>query len=78
MSDLDIWTAMSTRIDARMAKANAAPSATVKFVVWVMNPGPMAEVAMRNMAPRRALRPAALGAGERSGAWVSIWSCRCC
>ncbi|WP_231747759.1 hypothetical protein [Auraticoccus cholistanensis] len=43
--------AMSTRIETRIAKANATPSWTVKAVVWVMNPGPMAEVAIRNMAP---------------------------
>jgi hypothetical protein len=42
---------MSTRIDAAMAKANAAPSCTVNVVVWVMKPGPMAEVAIRNIAP---------------------------
>ena len=49
-------TAMSTRMDTRIAKANAAPSCTVNTVVWVMNPGPIALVAMRNMAPSRALR----------------------
>lgn len=49
-------TAMSTRIEIRMANAKAAPSCTVKTVVWVMKPGPMALVAMRNMAPNRALR----------------------
>ncbi len=43
--------AMSTRIDTAMANANAAPSSTVKAVVWVMKPGPIAEVAMRNIAP---------------------------
>ena len=50
---------MSTRIDTRIANANAAPSWTVKTVVWVMKPGPMALVAMRNMAPSRAERRAA-------------------
>ena len=49
-------TAMSTRIDTRMAKAKAAPSSAVKTVVWVMKPGPMALVAIRNIAPRRAPR----------------------
>ena len=29
-------------------------------VVWVMKPGPMAEVAIRNMAPMRVLRVPAL------------------
>ena len=33
-----------------MPKANAAPSVLVKIAVWVMNPGPMAEVAIRNTA----------------------------
>ena len=56
-----IWIAMSTRIETTIAKAKAAPSSMVKVVVWVMNPGPMAEVAMRNIAPRMALRrPASL------------------
>ena len=32
-------TAMSTRIDTRIAKAKAAPSSAVKTVVWVMKPG---------------------------------------
>ena len=50
------WTAMSTRIETRMAKAKAAPSWTVKTVVWVMKPGPMALVAIRNMAPSKAVR----------------------
>ena len=48
--------AMSTRIETRMAKANAAPICTVNTVVWVMNPGPIALVAMRNMAPREAAK----------------------
>ncbi|GAB7192380.1 hypothetical protein NUM3379_30890 [Kineococcus sp. NUM-3379] len=50
-----------------MAKANAAPSWTVNVVVWVMKPGPMALVAMRNMAPSRAERPrlpVVAGAGD--------------
>ena len=49
-------TAMSTRIETRIAKAKAAPSWTVKLAVWVMKPGPMALVAMRNRAPRIAWR----------------------
>ena len=60
-------TATSTRIDARMAKANAAPSRAVNVVVWVMKPGPIALVAMRNMAPstadRLALPATAVAAG---------------
>src|SRR5688572_26469051 len=47
---------MSTRIDARIANANAAPSCAVKVAVWVMKPGPMALVAIRNIAPSTALR----------------------
>ena len=50
-------TAMSTRIDRRMANAKAAPIWTVKTEVWVRKPGPMAEVAMRNMAPAMAPMP---------------------
>ena len=42
---------MSTRIEAAIANAKAAPRETVKVVVWVMKPGPMAEVAIRNIAP---------------------------
>jgi len=34
-----------------IANANAAPSSTVKLVVCVMNPGPIAEVAIKNIAP---------------------------
>ena len=53
--------AMSMTIETAIAKANAAPSWTVKVVVWVMKPGPMAEVAMRNIAPSRVDRvPAAM------------------
>lgn len=33
-----------------MPKAKAAPSFVVKVAVWVMNPGPMADVAIRKMA----------------------------
>jgi hypothetical protein len=39
-----------------IANANAAPSCTVNVVVWVMKPGPMAEVAIRNIAPIRVER----------------------
>ncbi|GAA1434438.1 hypothetical protein GCM10009641_27770 [Mycobacterium cookii] len=38
-------------MDTRIAKAKAAPSSAVKTVVWVMKPGPMALVAIRNIAP---------------------------
>ncbi len=52
MRQMFICTAKSMSTDSRMANANAAPSWAVKVAVWVMNPGPMAEVAMRKMAPR--------------------------
>jgi len=42
---------MSTRIDTTNANANAAPRVAAKVVVWVMKPGPMALVAIRNIAP---------------------------
>ena len=71
------WTAMSTRIETRIAKAKAAPSSAVKTVVWVMKPGPMALVAIRNMAPSRAPR-VALGPEVPGGrvpvSWVSVMS----
>jgi len=51
-------TAMSTTIDSAMAQANAAPSWTVIAAVWVMNPGPIALVAIRKMAPSTAERRA--------------------
>ena len=43
-----------------MAKAKSARSRSVKTVVWVKKPGPMAEVAIRNAAPTAA--PAAFRA----------------
>ena len=43
-------TTKSMRTDARMPKANAGPSFVVKVAVCVMNPGPMADVAIRKMA----------------------------
>ncbi|GAB3456355.1 hypothetical protein GCM10027519_12810 [Kineococcus endophyticus] len=48
------------RIDSRIAKANAAPSVAVKVAVWVMKPGPMADVAMRKIAPTTGPRPGLL------------------
>jgi hypothetical protein len=76
-----ICRAMSTRIDTAMAKANATPSSTVKAVVWVMNPGPIAEVAIRNIAPIRVERVledifvligASAGGGVRSGCSAGV------
>jgi hypothetical protein len=69
------WSAMSMTIETAIAKANAAPSCTVKVVVWVMKPGPMAEVAMRNMAPSRVER--VLAASFPDGAVVVGWSGGC-
>ena len=69
-------TTKSIRIDARIAKANAEPSFAVKVAVWVMKPGPMAEVAMRKIAaikaPRRVLADMPLGAAW--GAVVDVCS----
>ena len=48
---------MSTKMDSAIAKAKEAPIWTVKTEVWVKKPGPMAEVAMRNMAPAMAPMP---------------------
>ena len=48
------WAATSTSTEARMAKAKEVPSDPVKKAVWVRNPGPMAEVAIRKAAPARA------------------------
>ena len=69
------WTAMSTRIETRIAKAKAAPSWAVKTVVWVMKPGPMALVAIRNIAPSE--RPALAGARGCSRCLVSVSSLLC-
>nr|BFF00225.1 hypothetical protein GCM10020241_19000 [Streptoalloteichus tenebrarius] len=49
-------TARSTRIDATIAKAKDAPSWPVNVAVCVMKPGPMALVAIRNIAPSRVPR----------------------
>src|SRR3954467_15555808 len=68
------WRAMSMTIETAIANANAAPNCTVKAVVWVMKPGPMAEVAIRNIAPSRVERvlEASLpeGAVVVDGPWV--------
>ena len=58
---------MSKRIDTKMANAKAAASWSVNATVWVMKPGPMAEVAIRNMAPRNLRRPLSWGSGTGSG-----------
>ncbi len=46
---------MSINTDVRMANPNAAANRSVNTAVWVRNPGPIADVAMRNAAPRRTL-----------------------
>ena len=42
---------MSTTIDSRIANAKLARNLSVKTVVWVRKPGPMADVAIRKAAP---------------------------
>ncbi len=72
-------TAMSTMIETRIAKAKAAPNCAVKTVVWVMKPGPMALVAMRNIAPRRApLLALVVRVGGRCAAVVPGWGSGAC
>src|SRR3954465_2639671 len=48
---------MSNRNDTATANAHEAARRAVNAVVWVMKPGPMADVAIRNMAPRNFARP---------------------
>ena len=57
------WMTMSTRIDSKIANANAAPIWTVNTDVWVRKPGPMADVAMRKMAPTMGPMPRAAAGG---------------
>jgi hypothetical protein len=57
------------------AQAKAAPSWAVNVAVWVRNPGPMALVAIRKIAPSTAERAAAsftgrCGAELRGVSWV--------
>src|SRR3954454_13806841 len=69
------WRAMSMTIETAMPNAKAAPNCTVKAVVWVMKPGPMAEVAIRNIAPSRVER--VLEASLPEGAVVVDWPWLC-
>ena len=39
--------------EANITKANVAPISFVKTAVWVINPGPIADVAIKNAAPKR-------------------------
>ncbi len=55
MRQIFICTIMSIRIETKIAKANAALSLSVKTAVCVRNPGPIAEVAIKNAAPIRTL-----------------------
>ena len=48
-----IWAPMSMMMEAKIAKAKLAPNFSVNTVVWVKNPGPMAEVAIIKAAPSR-------------------------
>ncbi|GAB3021359.1 hypothetical protein GCM10011376_21830 [Nocardioides flavus (ex Wang et al. 2016)] len=43
-------------MEMTIAHAKAAPRVMVKLAVWVMNPGPMALVAIRKTAPITAVR----------------------
>jgi hypothetical protein len=45
---------MSNNIDNSITKPKLAASCWVKTVVWVKNPGPMAEVAIKKAAPKMA------------------------
>ncbi len=56
MRQMFSWAAISTRMEIRMTNAKLAMSCSVKTVVCVRNPGPIADVAMRNAAPSRTLR----------------------
>ncbi|GEK67809.1 hypothetical protein PDE01_13290 [Paracoccus denitrificans] len=56
-----------------MAKAKAAPSFAVKVAVWVMKPGPMAEVAIRKIAAMKPPRAAAEAAeGEVTDSAIGL------
>ena len=57
-----ICTAMSMMIETRIANPNAAASWLVNTAVWVRKPGPMAEVAIKKIAPIRMLRVDAVAA----------------
>ena len=43
----------SSNTDMSTANPNDAPNCAVNTAVWVRNPGPMAEVAIRSAAPAR-------------------------
>ena len=64
------WMAMSTTTETRITQAKAAPSCTVNVVVWVRNPGPIADVAIRNIAPRKPARPVDR---RTSDSWPVSW-----
>ena len=45
---------MSNSIEQRITNPKLVTNCCVKTVVWVMNPGPIAEVAIRKAAPNNA------------------------
>src|SRR5688572_23264426 len=45
---------ISSTIEQRITKPKLVKSRDVKTVVWVINPGPIADVAIRNAEPNRA------------------------
>ena len=49
------WTQRSMTTEISMIKPKLVVSCWVKTVVWVRNPGPTAEVAIKKAAPKRAL-----------------------
>ena len=51
----------SSRIEIRITNPKLVKSSWVKTDVWVRNPGPIAEVAIRKAAPNIALLPATPG-----------------
>ncbi len=46
------WAPISNKTDIKITNPKLAISSLVNLVVWVKKPGPMAEVAIRNAAPR--------------------------
>jgi hypothetical protein len=59
-------------MDAKIPKANAAPSVLVKVAVWVMKPGPMAEVAIRKTAAINEARRDPMGVSVAAGRNASV------
>ncbi|MEQ3641673.1 MAG: hypothetical protein ABNH17_15785 [Paracoccus sp. (in: a-proteobacteria)] len=74
MRQMFSWTTKSIRIEARIAKAKADPIRAVKVAVWVMKPGPMADVAIRKIAARRP--PRRLAAATLRSVVMDVSPCR--